>query len=206
MKRRIVIMLVLVLSVTSMTACKSSGVDTVGEHSDTFSKIETSKNGVTDTSVGSDYTINEKGEVETNTDFLNNVESNNSTAFEAQQDSNSISTTNDKEELNDSLGIYGQINTISVVNEINKIASDNKYSKVEIVVNPESDYAEEGQIQEDVINYIVRFDDYDYYYISYYNGEGCSSHHDTTGVLAEEYGEDIDKERELEREYGEAEH
>lgn len=178
----------------SLTACtQSNNINIIGEHTDSYSSIyvapestvNTQDYGNNDTGT---YKINEDGSLNIDMSYLENdtniqVSDSDKSQFELNQEVNADNTSEDTEELNDRFGLSNQISAIAVVNEITKIADRDEFNSAEIV-----DTSENEENNGDTIKYIIRFDSYDYYVITYYIGEGCVSYHDDTGYLASVYG------------------
>lgn len=93
----------------------------------------------------------------------------------------------DNEKVNDKFGLKGKIKETSVINRISEIGESEEYSKVEVVDKPDKHAKEEQQY-----TYVVRFNDYNYYEITYFKGEGAVSYYDDTGYLATIYMEPTD--------------
>lgn len=184
-----------------LTACneQSNNLNIMGEHRDSYTPIYvTQDDNVNSIDYGKEntgtYKVNEDGSINIDMTLLDdneNMQANNSnkSQFELNQELNSDNTSADTEELKDRFGISNQISAISVVNEITKIADRDNFYSVEIVDSSEND-----ESNSDTVEYIVRFDKYDYYVITYYIGEGCVSYHDDTGYLASAYGENEEDE------------
>lgn len=193
MKKRYMATILCIISL-SLTACtQSSNINIIGEHTDSYSSIyvapestvNTQDYGNNDTGT---YKINEDGSLNIDMSYLENdtniqVSDSDKSQFELNQEVNADNTSEDTEELNDRFGLSNQISAIAVVNEITKIADRDEFNSAEIV-----DTSENEENNGDTIKYIVRFDSYDYYVITYYIGEGCVSYHDDTGYLASVYG------------------
>jgi Cu2+-containing amine oxidase len=92
----------------------------------------------------------------------------------------------------DNLGILESVGINCVAIDINRIAEKYKFSNVEIKVNPENR-------EQQVIDFIVAFDAYDYYTISYWYNIGCIAIHDDSGIYAQMFEENEDEEREKDR-------
>lgn len=193
MKKRYMATILCIISL-SLTACtQSSNINIIGEHTDSYSSIyvapestvNTQDYGNNDTGT---YKINEDGSLNIDMSYLENdtniqVSDSDKSQFELNQEVNADNTSEDTEELNDRFGLSNQISAIAVVNEITKIADRDEFNSAEIV-----DTSENEENNGDTIKYIIRFDSYDYYVITYYIGEGCVSYHDDTGYLASVYG------------------
>lgn len=193
MKKRYMATILCIISL-SLTACtQSNNINIIGEHTDSYSSIyvapestvNTQDYGNNDTGT---YKINEDGSLNIDTSYLENdtniqVSDSDKSQFELNQEVNADNTSEDTEELNDRFGLSNQISAIAVVNEITKIADRDEFNSAEIV-----DTSENEENNGDTIKYIIRFDSYDYYVITYYIGEGCVSYHDDTGYLASVYG------------------
>ena len=200
MKKRCIILLICI-AVISLTGCTNSNkVETLGEHKDTFSSIYVEPPSMIDEKdYGKDgtntYKENNDGSLSIDMSFLEEDEHiqetpSDKTQFELNQELNGDNTSADIEEVNDKFNLFNvSINVSSVVNEITKIAYRDNFNSVEIVANPEGEDVRGG-----IMEYIVRFDTYDYYIITYYIGEGCVSYHDETGYLASVYGEQVEDE------------
>lgn len=200
MKKKYIILLICILSLI-LTACTdSSDIKTIGEHTDTYSSIYVEPSIIVDEQ---DYGKDDTGTYKENDDGsldidMSQIEENEDvqmaepgkTQFELNQELNGDNTSPDTEEVNDKFGLIAQgITVTSVINEITKISDRDNFGSVEIVHNPEG-----TEILGGTMDYIVRFDTYDYYIITYYIGEGCVSHHDDSGYLASVYGEHIEDE------------
>ena len=193
MKKRYMATILCIISL-SLTACtQSSNINIIGEHTDSYSSIyvapestvNTQDYGNNDTGT---YKINEDDSLNIDMSYLENdtniqVSDSDKSQFELNQEVNADNTSEDTEELNDRFGLSNQISAIAVVNEITKIADRDEFNSAEIV-----DTSENEENNGDTIKYIIRFDSYDYYVITYYIGEGCVSYHDDTGYLASVYG------------------
>lgn len=193
MKKRYMATILCIISL-SLTACtQSNNINIIGEHTDSYSSIyvapestvNTQDYGNNDTGT---YKINEDGSLNIDMSYLENdtniqVSDSDKSQFELNQEVNADNTSEDTEELNDRFGLSNQISAIAVVNEITKIADRDEFNSAEIV-----DTSENEENNGDTIKYIIRFDSYDYYVITYYIGEGCVSYHDDTGYLASVYG------------------
>lgn len=189
---------VLALLSLALTACSKSDKNMSGEHKDTYSSIYVEPSveikeeyyGENGTNT---YKVNEDGSIKIDMSYLEKdedievVESDKS-QFELNQELNSENTSADTEEVNDIFNLSSQGVTVSsVVNEITKIAERDGFSEVEVISSPETE-----DIFDSTMEYIVRFDTYDYYILTYHLGEGCVSHHDGTGYLASVYGEQVE--------------
>ena len=195
------IAIILCITAISLTACtKSNEVESLGEHTDTFSSIHVENSSDTDKGeYGKDgtntYKENDDGSVSVDMSFLNEDENiqevpSEKTQFELNQELNGDNTSAETDVVNDRFNLFNtSINVVSVVNEITKIADRDNFNSVEVVVNPSED-----DINGNVMEYIVRFDTYDYYILTYHIGEGCVSYHDETGYLASIYGEQVEDE------------
>lgn len=202
MKKKVVLLVLSCAMAVTLCACKSEKINKVGEHTDSYESIDVASSEQEDKeTTGTDgsgtYKTNKDGSVDTDMSFLGddteNTESNEpgKTQFEINQEVNQNNTSSDSEDLDDKFGLKGQISFTSVINEITKIAERDNYSSVEVVENPElQDYSG------DMIEYIVRFDTYDYYVIMYYINEGCVSYHDDTGDLASMYNDNTEEDTE----------
>lgn len=195
------ISLILCCTALSLTACTNKDdINNFGEHKDTYTSIYVEQPSLIDKDkYGTDgtntYKENEDGSLSIDMSFLEedkNIQESdsNKTQFELNQELNGDNTSVDSDEINDKFGLYNnEITVSSVVNEITKIADRDNFSSVEVVANGES-YGDYNGI----IEYIVRFDTYDYYILTYHVDEGCISYHDETGYLASVYGEQVEDE------------
>lgn len=199
MKRRYIAIVTCIISL-SLTACtQSNNTNIVGEHTDSYSSIYVApENTVNTQDYGNNdtgtYKVNENGSIDIDMSYLENdnniqVSDSEKSQFELNQEVNADNTSIDTEELNDRFGLSSQISAVAVVNEITKIADRDEFNSAEIV-----DTSETEEDTGDTIEYIIRFDSYDYYVITYYIGEGCVSYHDDTGYLASIYGDNEEDE------------
>lgn len=199
MKRRYIAIVTCIISL-SLTACtQSNNTNIVGEHTDSYSSIYVApENTVNTQDYGNNdtgtYKVNENGSIDIDMSYLENdnsiqVSDSEKSQFELNQEVNADNTSIDTEELNDRFGLSNQISAVAVVNEITKIADRDEFNSAEIV-----DTSETEEDTGDTIEYIIRFDAYDYYVITYYIGEGCVSYHDDTGYLASIYGDNEEDE------------
>ena len=214
MNKKLLIFTIFLFTI-SLIGCSFDSNDVIGEHSDTFTPMyvnneasniadnsnnnesnNTNENTDTEnnnTSNSENNTSNSENNNTSNTEntntekmdmsCLDGIEQSTETVFERNKKDNSENTFSDNEELVDTFNLHGTIPEVSVVNAISAIAKKDVYSNVEVVVAPDDRNT-------DVYDYIVRFDTYDYYIITYYFGEGAVYSHDDTGYFASIYGED----------------
>lgn len=223
--KRIAVIVMMLISCLSIVACGKTGKSSsvVGVHRDLFKPLQASTriaNIIDDESDDkkSDASSDNKDE-NTDTDKNNKVSDNSSNNTDANSDTEqsdseeeqsdsdteqktefeyavedpnayTVSDENSKE-YKDKLKVSKNIKNKAVVAVINYIVEDLEFKSVEIKENGEK----HGGVNSSIVEYIVAFDTYDYYMISYYTGEGAVAYHDDTGTLYENYTPQSEKDK-----------
>lgn len=168
--------------------------DNKDENIDTDENNKVSDNSSTNTDENSDKEQSESDTEQSDSDTeQSESDEEQKTEFEyAVEDPNAYTVSDENsKEYKDKLKVSKNIKNKAVVAVINYIAEDLEFKSVEIKENGEK----HGGVNSSIVEYIVAFDTYDYYMISYYTGEGAVAYHDDTGTLYENYTPQSEKDK-----------